>query len=89
MPLNKRQDQQLQTIIALIEDLRRESARAPTGGTGPRRRRSATDAQRMREEILAARAKGVPAAKLAMKYGVSKAYIYMITSPRRSQLPMR
>ena len=32
----------------------------------------------MRGAILAARAKGVSAAKLAEKYGVSSAYIYMI-----------
>jgi predicted DNA-binding transcriptional regulator YafY len=32
----------------------------------------------MREDILAKRAKGVSAAKLAEKYGVSTAYIYMI-----------
>jgi predicted DNA-binding transcriptional regulator YafY len=32
----------------------------------------------MRSEILAARAIGVSAAKLAQKYGVSTSYIYMV-----------
>lgn len=32
----------------------------------------------MKDQIRAARAKGVPATKLAEKYGVSTAYVYMI-----------
>lgn len=49
------------------------------GARGPRRRRrSAAEAEKMRADILAKRAKGVSAAKLAEKYGVSTAYIYMI-----------
>jgi hypothetical protein len=32
----------------------------------------------MRADILAKRAKGIPAAKLAERYGVTTAYIYMI-----------
>jgi len=43
-----------------------------------RHRRSAADAERMRADVLAKRAKGVPVTKLARDYGVSTAYIYMI-----------
>ena len=43
-----------------------------------RRRRSAADSEKLRKDVLAARAKGTSAAKLAQKYGVSTAYIYMI-----------
>ena len=32
----------------------------------------------MRNAVIAGRAKGVPATKLAEKFGVSTAYIYMI-----------
>ena len=39
---------------------------------------TAVEAEKMRADILAKRAKGVPATKLAEKYGVSTAYIYMI-----------
>ena len=41
-------------------------------------RQVAGDAAKMRAAILAERAKGTSAAKLAAKYGVSTAYIYMI-----------
>lgn len=78
MRLNKRQDRQLQTIISMIEELRNEAAKRPLAGEGGRRRRSAEDAQKMREDILASRARGVAVAELAQKYGVSTAYIYMI-----------
>ena len=43
-----------------------------------RRRRTSVEAEKMRANILRARAKGVPAKKLAEKYGVSTAYVYMI-----------
>ena len=43
-----------------------------------RHRRSAADAERMRADVLAKRAKGVPVTKIAKDYGVSTAYIYMI-----------
>lgn len=78
MSLSKRQEQQLQTIISLVEKFRKEAAKAPNGKTARRSRRSAADAEKMRKDILAARARGVAAAKLAEKYGVSTAYIYMI-----------
>lgn len=78
MPLNKRQDRQLQTIIWMMEELRKEAAKQTERNGGGRSRRSSEEAQRMREDIIASRAKGVAASELAKKYGVSTAYIYMI-----------
>ena len=81
MSLSKRQIAYLNKIIVtaqkMLDTAHLEGARG--GGSGPkRRRRSAAEAEKMRSDILAKRAKGVSAAKLAEKYGVSTAYIYMI-----------
>lgn len=79
MSLTKRQEAMLNQIVTLVEKFRTESAKqSAKGGKGGRVRRTAAQAEKMRNEILAARAKGVSAAKLAEKYGVSNAYIYMI-----------
>ena len=79
MFLSARQQKQLDQIIKLVEKVRAEAERHPTRSDGAsRRRRSSAEAEKMRKDILAARAKGVSAAKLAEKYGVSAAYIYMI-----------
>lgn len=61
-----------QKMLALTEQEEKAS-----GGRAKRNRRSSADAEKMRAQIRAARAKGVPATKLAEKYGVSTAYIYM------------
>lgn len=77
--LTKRQEKMLSQIEKLVEKFRADAAKQPSNGKGRGgRRRTATEAEKMRKEILAARAKGVSAAKLAEKYGVSNAYIYMI-----------
>ena len=81
MSLSKRQVAYLNRIIAtaqkMLDTAHLEDTRS--GGNGPkRRRRSGAEAEKMRADILAKRAKGVSAAKLAEKYGVSTAYIYMI-----------
>jgi len=76
MPLTKRQDQMLNQIVTLVEKFCVEAAKQPA--KGGRVRRTAAEAEKMRKDILAARAKGVSAAKLAEKFGVSSAYIYMI-----------
>ena len=79
MSLTKRQDAMLNQIVTLVEKFRVEAARQPAKTrNGSRMRRTSADAEKMRKEVLAARAKGVSAAKLAEKYGVSAAYIYMI-----------
>jgi hypothetical protein len=80
MPLSKRQIAYLNRIIITAQKML-DTAHLEDGrsGTGPkRRRRSSAEAEKMRTDILAKRAKGVSAAKLAEKYGVSTAYIYMI-----------
>jgi len=80
MALSKRQIAYLNKIIStaqkMLDTAHLEDSRS--GGGPKRRRRSAVEAEKMRADILAKRAKGVPATKLAEKYGVSTAYIYMI-----------
>jgi hypothetical protein len=82
MPLTPRQERYLAKIAKLVEAIQTEAKKADgkTGrlGKAGRKRRSAADAAKMRATILAERAKGTSAAKLAAKYGVSTAYIYMI-----------
>lgn len=79
MSLSVRQQKQLDQIVKLVEKFRAEAAKQPAeGGKGKRTRRTGATAEKMKKDILAARAKGVSAAKLAEKYGVSTAYIYMI-----------
>jgi hypothetical protein len=86
MSLSTRQIAYLNKIIGTAQKLLatadlesgRPSAGAARGNAPKRRRRSGAEADKMRADILAKRAKGVPATKLAEKYGVSTAYIYMI-----------
>lgn len=82
MSLSKRQIAYLNRIIItahkMLDTAHLEESRNGSGGGLKRRRRSSAEAEKMRADILAKRAKGVPAAKLAEKYGVSTAYIYMI-----------
>jgi hypothetical protein len=79
MSLTQRQEKQLDQIVQLVEKLRADAMKTPAKkANGVRRRRTGAQAEKMRNDILAARAKGVSAAKLADKYGVSTAYIYMI-----------
>lgn len=87
MALTKRQVSRLNKVIGMVQDFlkqaekqaAREAAKPKPVRSGRRgSRRSSEDAAKMRDDILARRAKGVPVAKLAEKYGVSTAYIYMI-----------
>ena len=79
MSLTKRQEAMLNTIAKLVDKLRVEAANQQLkSDKRTRLRRTTADAEKMRKEVIAARAKGVSAAKLAEKYGVSSAYIYMI-----------
>ena len=82
MILTARQERYLAKINQLVEAIQTE-AKMTEGKAGKasgkgRKRRSAADAAKMRATILAERAKGTSAAKLAAEYGVSTAYIYMI-----------
>lgn len=83
--MTKRQLARLRKIVAMAQELLRQGEANPTlpatarrGGASGRTRRTAADAVKMRADVLAKRKKGVPAAELAEKYGVSTAYIYMI-----------
>jgi hypothetical protein len=91
MSLTKRQISKLNKIIIMAQQLlatadssasKRIYGRSgrPASGRGGkvRQRRSSAEAAKMRADILAKRARGVAAATLAEKYGVSTAYIYMI-----------
>lgn len=79
MSLTPRQQKQLDQIVKLVEKFRAEAEKQPSKrGNGARMRRTGAEAEKMKKDILAARAKGVSVAKLASKYGVSTAYVYMI-----------
>lgn len=83
MSLSKRQVAYLNKIIStaqkLLDTADQEGNKPGSRGGAPKRhRRSAAEAEKMRSDILAKRAKGVSAVKLAEKYGVSTAYVYMI-----------
>lgn len=85
MSLSKRQIAYLNKIVSTAQkmlataDLDKGSSKSASSRVGSkRRRRSGAEAEKMRADILAKRSKGVPATKLAEKYGVSTAYIYMI-----------
>lgn len=88
MSLTKRQIGKLNKIVAMAQSLldsAEEGSSSTAASTSSRRgsstgrqRRSSADAEKMRADILAKRAKGVSAASLAKKYGVSTAYVYMI-----------
>ncbi len=82
MSLSKRQITYLKKIIAaaqkILDTADVEASLPRASDSTRRRRRSSEEAERMRADILAKRSKGVSAAKLAEKYNVSTAYIYMI-----------
>lgn len=82
MSLTARQERYLAKITQLVRAIEGEAKAAVSNpsnhGRRVRRRRSKEDAAKMRTEVLAARARGESVARLAKKYGVSSAYIYMI-----------
>ncbi len=78
MALSKQQVARLNSIIATAKKMIALADKEPDSKGSKRLRRSSADAAKMKDQIRAARAKGVPATKLAEKYGVSTAYIYMI-----------
>lgn len=82
MSLSNRQIAYLNRIIATAQKMlataHLEDSKSASRNGIKRHRRSAVEAEKMRADILAKRAKGMSAAKLAEKYGVSTAYIYMI-----------
>ncbi|MFO1033793.1 MAG: hypothetical protein U1E15_06880 [Hyphomicrobiales bacterium] len=83
MTLSTRQNKRLALIVEnlalFLAEAQRENSKASASATPKktRIRRNAEDAVKLRKQIKAERAKGVPAAELAKKFGVSVAYIYM------------
>jgi hypothetical protein len=78
MALSKQQVARLNSIIATAKKMIALAEKEPASKGMKRFRRSSADAAKMKDQIRVARAKGVPATKLAEKYGVSTAYVYMI-----------
>lgn len=92
--LNKRQRSQLRKIVDQVDKIiaqadaaetrQRKASSLDSSKKGTRRRaiqrvrRNKEDANRMKREIKAARKKGQKVTDLAIKYGVSPAYIYMM-----------
>jgi hypothetical protein len=83
--VTKRQIAKLRKLSILVQDLLKQAeAAGPSSSTharsngATRNRRTSHAAEKMRADVLAKRAKGVPATRLAEKYNVSTAYIYMI-----------
>ena len=66
-------------VEAIQVEADKGSSKLIAGKSGVHERGSFEAAAKMRAAILAERAKGTSAAKLAAKYGVSTAHIYMIT----------
>lgn len=80
MPLTKRQKKILGQISELVETLRAEDAiKHSVRSRLMERRRTKDEVERMREDILQSRAKGVSAVALAEKYGVTVPYIYIVS----------
>ena len=81
MTLSARQHKRLTLIIEnlalFLAESQRDNNKAGAALKKTRVRRNAEDAVKLRKQIKAERAKGVPAAELAKKFGVSVAYIYM------------
>jgi DNA invertase Pin-like site-specific DNA recombinase len=81
MTLSARQQKRLTLIVEnlalFLAESQRDNSKAGAAPKKTRVRRNAEDAVKLRKQIKAERAKGVPAAELAKKFGVSVAYIYM------------
>ena len=83
--MTRRQIGKLRKLSILVQDLLEQAEAMGASSPKPARkdgaarsRRTRHAAEKMRADVLAKRAKGVPAANLAEKYNVRTAYIYMI-----------
>ncbi len=87
MKLSRDEVNLLKTFVSLANKLLQESGAGTTvskskrSANGSRRRRSREDAAKVKQEIAAARARGVAVKKISAKYGVTPAYVYQITGP--------
>ncbi len=78
MEISKQQIARLNSIIVTTKKMITLAGKEPATKGSERLCRSSADAAKMKDQIWAARAKGVPATKLAEKYVVPTAYIYVI-----------
>jgi hypothetical protein len=86
MRLSKEEANVLRAFISLASKVLEESGLGIKASktqsdrsTGVRRRRSREEATRVKQQIAAARARGVAVKKISEKYGVTPAYVYQIT----------
>ena len=83
MNLNKKELELLKTLrnltSKLLEEKSSEEASARSKLKGTRKRRSRKEAAKVKQEIIAARARGVAVKKISEKHGVTTAYVYQIT----------
>jgi hypothetical protein len=78
--LTKQQIGNIRKIVSLAEKLltNGSSQKSSSSKTGKRIRRSGVELVRFRKMLKAERKKGIPAAELARKHGVSSVYIYTL-----------
>lgn len=87
MKLSRDEANLLRTFISLANKLLEEKearvtdSKSKRSASGGRRRRSREEAAKVKQEIAAARARGVAVKKISAKYGVTPAYVYQITGP--------
>jgi hypothetical protein len=87
MRLSRDEANLLRTFVSLANKLLEEKesgaavSKSKRSASGGRRRRSREDAAKVKQEIAAARARGVAVKKISEKYGVTPAYVYQITGP--------
>lgn len=84
-----RQLRKMEKISALAQELLASmrqsgsngySTSKPSGKAPKRKRRTAEEAKKMKAEVLSALKAGQPATKVAKRYGVTTAYVYMLKS---------
>jgi hypothetical protein len=84
MSLSDRQIAKLEKIItmaqSLLETANDQNTNSPRRNVSkaPRTRRTAAQTQKLRNDVLKARARGASVAELAEKFNVSAPYIYML-----------
>jgi hypothetical protein len=78
MKLKKNERVFLSTFITVAQKLLESSTASKRNGKVKRKRRSKTDAIKLRKQIRAARKRKMPVSKIADQFGVTPAYIYQI-----------
>ena len=78
MKLKKNEREFLSTFVAVAQKLLGSHTVSKRNGKVARKRRSKTDAIKLRKQIRAARKRKVPVSKIADQLGVTPAYVYQI-----------